>query len=119
MNQLQRSKEKSLTASIQDSNGTFTQSAQEINHIFCHFYKTFYSTTNNPNPEDIQAFLKNINLPQLTEEQSNLLDLPLTINELSSGLESMSAGKAPGSDGFPAKFFKHFWSMILQDSDID
>uniref|UniRef100_A0A8C5GMF3 Reverse transcriptase domain-containing protein n=1 Tax=Gouania willdenowi TaxID=441366 RepID=A0A8C5GMF3_GOUWI len=60
----------------------------------------------------MKTFLNNLNLPQLTIEQKTTLDSPLTLQELQNALDSMSTGKAPGPDGFPAEFLKHFWSML-------
>ncbi|KAF7643045.1 hypothetical protein LDENG_00246060, partial [Lucifuga dentata] len=59
-----------------------------------------------------QSFLDNLNLPQLSTEYSDTLDTPLTITELHKSLSKMPNGKAPGPDGFPAEFLKHFWQML-------
>ncbi len=89
-------RKKSLITTIQDLSGKCTQSPQEINHIFYTYYQNLYSAADNPIPEDIQAFLNNLYLPQLSTEHKTLLDTPLTINELQSALDSMPLGKAPG-----------------------
>uniref|UniRef100_A0A3Q1CLT5 Reverse transcriptase domain-containing protein n=1 Tax=Amphiprion ocellaris TaxID=80972 RepID=A0A3Q1CLT5_AMPOC len=111
-NQLQRNKEKSFITAIQDPSGKYTQSPQEINQTFYNYYQSLYSAAVNPNIEDIHNFLNNLNMPELTSNYRDILDAPLTMKELQCALDSMPAGKAPGPDGFPAEFLKHFWSML-------
>ena len=48
------------------------------------------------------------NATQLSENQSQELEGPLKIIELSNALKSMKNGKTPGIDGFPAEFKKVF-----------
>ena len=110
--QLQQNKEKSLITTIQDQTGSYTQSPQEINQTFYNFYKTLYSKTGNLKLEDIQTFLSDLNLPQLTTECRDILEAPLTIDELQKASDNMSAGKAPGPDGFPIEYIQHFWSIL-------
>jgi len=71
-----------------------------------------YSSDLDPNQEDITLFLNNTILPKLNMEQINTLELPITEKELHSALKSMQNNKAPGPDGFPAKFYEHFWSTL-------
>ena len=40
------------------------------------------------------------------------LDLPLSIGELHDALQHMPNNKAPGPDGFPAEFFREFWTEL-------
>lgn len=56
--------------------------------------------------------LNNINVPHLTTEQTNLLEQPLTPAEFHNALNKMENNRACGPDGFPAEFYKHFWSII-------
>uniref|UniRef100_A0A8C5HQA3 Reverse transcriptase domain-containing protein n=1 Tax=Gouania willdenowi TaxID=441366 RepID=A0A8C5HQA3_GOUWI len=111
-NQLKHSKENSFIAAISDNAGQTLNLPQDINNIFHDYYQNLYSSNLNPDPEDIKTFLNKLNLPQLTIDQKTTLDSPLTLQELQNALDSMSTGKAPGPDGFPAEFLKHFWSML-------
>lgn len=36
----------------------------------------------------------------------------MSSSELQATADSMQSGKAPGPDGFPVEFMKHFWSML-------
>ena len=56
--------------------------------------------------------ISNINLPKLQPEQAMALDSPLLIGELHEALQHMPSNKAPGPDGFPAEFYKEFWTVL-------
>ena len=58
------------------------------------------------------AYLNSNIVKQLTEEQKKALDEPISLTELQVALTGMKKGKTPGSNGFTADFFKHFWELI-------
>ena len=47
-----------------------------------------------------------------TKFESEALNRPITITELSSIVKNMKNNKTPGIDGFPADFFKVFWKDL-------
>lgn len=110
-NQIKRNQEKTMIPVIQNSAGQPKQSLQEINDIFRTFYKKLYSE-NDTNRERIPSFLNSIVIPHLTIEQKETLDSPLTSGELSTALDNIPNDEAPGPDGFPAEFYKHFWPIL-------
>lgn len=109
--QIKIQKEKSTISSIKNSAGKPTNSPDEINLIFKEFHTNLYSD-NNPQEEHITSFLASLDLPQLSTEQKNKLNTPLTNEEIQSAPNKMPNNKAPGPDGFPAEFYKHFWSIL-------
>lgn len=48
----------------------------------------------------------------MQQEQVTALDSPLTVGELHKALQGMPSNKAPGPDGFPAEFYKIFWTTL-------
>ena len=44
--------------------------------------------------------------------ESNALEGPLKLDEISLALKNMKNNKCPGIDGFPAEFFKFFWGQL-------
>ena len=60
---------------------------------------------------DINAYLSQINIPILTEEQFQTCEGPITESELLSALKSMPNNKSPGNDGL-TKFYEHFLGKI-------
>ena len=82
---------------------------KDIVNEFNKFYKNLYSK------KDVRdAAVSDLvdNLPQLTDLQANQLEGLLTLDEISDSLKNMKNGKSPGSDGFPAEFFKVFWRQL-------
>uniref|UniRef100_A0A669EVM6 Reverse transcriptase domain-containing protein n=1 Tax=Oreochromis niloticus TaxID=8128 RepID=A0A669EVM6_ORENI len=111
-NQLKINKEKTTICAVQDSSGNTVYDPKQINNIFRDFYKSLYSPQINPSKKEIDQFLDNITLPKLSDSQAIALDSPLTSGELQEALISMPNNKAPGPDGFPAEFYKEFWTIL-------
>ena len=49
---------------------------------------------------------------KLSENECNELEQPISFEELTEALSKMKKGKSPGSNGFTAAFFKHFWNSL-------
>ena len=63
------------------------------------FYHALYTSNNSPDTmNDIRSFLGSINIPKLSEEQN----------------ETLQINKAPGNDGIPIEFYKKFWPLICE-----
>lgn len=111
-NMVKQKKDTTTITVIKDSAGKPYHNPKDINTVFKNYYQDLYTSSHNPNASDIHQFLNNINLPHLTTEQTNLLEQPITPAEFHNALNKMENNRAPGPDGFPAEFYKHFWSTI-------
>ena len=49
---------------------------------------------------------------KLTPEEALNIEGPLTVTEIGDALKGMKHNKTPGIDGFPAEFYKMFWSKL-------
>ena len=76
------------------------------------FYEKLYSV--NPNIEDLNnnVYLDNIDIPKLSYSESEEIEGLITYEEASNTLKKMKNNKTPGSDGFPAEFYKCFWKKL-------
>ncbi len=54
-------------------------------------------------------------LPQLGSSGSAALDANISLEELTAAVGQMAPGRAPGLDGLPVDFFKHFWGCLAAD----
>lgn len=92
--------------------GKTLTSPEDIKNTFQTFYRELYTLDNEPNLNDINNFLRKIDLPTVTEDQIETLDKPFTVEEFHKALMLIPSNKAPGTDGFPAEFFRYFWQII-------
>ena len=85
------------------------------------FYKSLYTETGIAQDTscEMEYFLMDKDLPKITDDEKLYCDEPLTVNEFAKSLYNLSNNKSPGTDGFPAEFYKFFWpdiKDILTDS---
>ena len=91
------------------SNDSTVTNKRDIANEFSKFYKNLYTK------KDVRdAAVSDLvnDLPKLTDQEANQLEGLLTLDEISESLKNMKNGKSPGSDGFPAEFFKVFWKQL-------
>lgn len=87
-------------------------STKEINEVLQQFYKELYTSDINPTQEELTDFFSNINLPKLTPDQVEVLDNPITENEIRTAISGMKSGKSPGLDGFPVEYYKQYIDIL-------
>ena len=94
-------------------NGQEVSDMDEINGILHNFYEELYAGRENEleNPE-FQQFFDQRNIPQVTEEEIERLDGPITTQECKRALDQMANDKTPGPDGLTVEFYKTFWDDI-------
>ena len=98
-----------------NNNGEIITEANEILKEQYDFYRKLY-TSNVTDLEDSEYenifFKKDVEIPKLNTYDQQSLDQDIQEIELLGCLNTFSNGKAPGSDGFPAEFYKFFWKDI-------
>lgn len=75
-------------------------SLKKIQQCFQTYYKSLYSQPQLSKDDQIDAFLAQINLPKVTDEQNGKLIFKITKEEIQSAIRRMKGGKSPGTDGF-------------------
>ena len=91
----------------------------EINNELYKFYKNLFKENLNTSKEAISSFLKNINLPTVTNEPALECEGIISETELLKVLKSMKNDKSPGNDRITKEFYEIFWDDIknsLSDS---
>lgn len=80
-----------------------------MNTTFSNFYMymDIYSSESCAS-KNIYNFLLSLNLPKVTADQLEYLDLPITIEEIVDVIKHLPSSKAPGLDGFTAEFYETF-----------
>ena len=51
-------------------------------------------------------------IPQISTEENEILVANFSENEVHEAIMQMENNKAPGPDGFPAKFYQKLWEVI-------
>ena len=97
---------KSYISAILDENNERHINNCQINESFKRFYANLYSSEIDMERLRAGDFLDRLCIPQLSEEQSNFLDSPISILEIDKAISTLQSGKSPGEDGFPVEFFK-------------
>ena len=95
-------------------NGDTISNQSDVMKEIRSFFHNLYSDhpQNDTNDSDIESFLKNLDIPKLSDDQKHILDQPITKNELYNTLISMNRNKTPGLDGLPTEFYIVFWPDI-------
>jgi hypothetical protein len=94
---------------LKDQNGLDVTNATEILNLQQQFYEKLYSG-NTRNDSFDKMFTQD--LPKISLKSFQDLENPFTDKELSAAVKSLKGGKAPGTDGFTANFYKFFWIDI-------
>lgn len=81
---------------------------QEIHSCFEKYYKNLYARMASKGDKSPEYLLASLNLPTITEDQNKALLTNVTIGELQKAISRLKPNKSPGSDGFPAEWYKTF-----------
>ena len=95
-----RAKKNNISA-IRRSDGSLSHDMDEIKRITNYFFKNIYSCDSMVNPSHILSLVK----PVVNDKMNEDLCKHSSEQEISDALFQIGPLKAPGPDGFPARFF--------------
>ena len=107
-----RNKAKSHLRKIVKTNEQETPDPIEIIRSLKNFYSSLYRRRSNKTEDEGIAYLGNINIPKLTENERNFCDGKLTKMEIWYALNSMRNNKSPGNDGLSKEFYVCFFKKF-------
>ena len=111
-----RNYEKKTTTKLKLSDGSFTNDQSKILQEQMHFYKTLYtSTKHGPTTlnDPLRSFSENIS--PLENDDMLSCEGKVTQGECFKALNEFKNEKSPGTDGFQAEFYRHFWKELHSD----
>ena len=76
------------------------------------FYQRLY-TAEPTNLDDQKWLLQHIE-KKLTNEERQDCEGPMKTKETTKAAQELNNNKAPGPDGIPVEFYKHFWNQLMQ-----
>lgn len=85
---------------------------EEIENIFNNYYQNLYMQEGNVDVQSIKKNLYSLDLPTIGKNQNEVLTEEITVEELNKAISRLKANKTPGSDGFPAEWYKVFWEKL-------
>ena len=84
----------------------------KINKQIFSFYQSLFSCKVQFQTDIIEAYLDNIQLPKLTNEQTLSCEGIVSEDEVFKSLKSMDNNKSPGNDGLSKEFYECFWDEV-------
>lgn len=117
---LKKKKTSNYIERIRNSSGEIKYKTQDIAKTFQKFYEALYAIKASGTQEQVKhrqeaskMFLKEANLKKITEEDSNMLDAPVTLQEVKRAIQDIPNGKSPGPDGLSALYYKKLQEPLL------
>ena len=94
-------------------NGNTLKTDNEILCQMCSYYEKLYQSKSIDDLE-IDNYLSNSNIPQLSPTEKETYDFFPTIDECKEAVLNMKPNKSPGLDGLTGEFYKYFWDSISE-----
>ena len=66
-------------------------------------------------PPSLDCYPLNVIPTLITEEENRIMIAPIETEEIIKALHGMNPDKAPGPDGFSARFYTVCWDIIKKD----
>ena len=65
------------------------------------------------NLEEMHRFLEKFNLPRLNQEETEIMNNPITSTDIEAVIKNLPKNKSPGSDGFTEEFYQTFRKELM------
>lgn len=95
------------------ADGELLTDPDDVVDEFRSFFTFLYSLATNNSTEEIMSFLADIEVPTLTHSQNELLEAPITVDEITKAISLLNPSKAPGSDGLPLEFYTTYKETLI------
>ena len=65
------------------------------------------------NLKEMDRSLEKFNLPRLNQEETEIMNKPITSPEIEAVIKNLSKNKSPGPDGFTGEFYQTFREELM------
>ena len=62
----------------------------------------------------MDRFLEKFNLPRLNQEETEIMNNPITSTEIEAMIKNLPKNKSPGPDGFTGYFYQELMPILLK-----
>lgn len=83
-----------------------------IQKAFEKYYKSLYTQPDKAEAHTIEQFLNQLDLPSIGTLHNDELLKEISVEEIDKAISSLKAGKSPGADGLPAKWYKSMREQV-------
>lgn len=97
---------------LRDHTGDLIQDPDGVVDVFRAFYASLYSSKTDKSKQEITDFLSNIAFTQLTSSQIEILEAPISKDDVAEAMSHLASSKAPGSDGLPLEFYNTYSEIL-------
>lgn len=84
-----------------------------VSLVFRDFFAELYTSQSPPNGGSMDYFLEDLVFPHLTDTQVELLEAPLTTEEIADAVAGFARSESPGSDGLPIEFYSQYSEVLV------
>ncbi|KAK4380903.1 hypothetical protein Sango_3019400 [Sesamum angolense] len=96
---------------ITRATGEVLTAMQDVIEEFVSYFQTLLGGTRSQRNIDL-SFLQQDLKHRLTQVEANILDAPVTRNEIKEAIFDIEEDSAPGPDGYTSAFFKAAWPVV-------
>lgn len=96
---------------IEDKDGMAAYEEPQIADVISDYFKEIFTSSANTDFAAISSILSS----KVTDEMNAMLTAIPSDSEIKLAVMSINGGKAPGPDGFSAKFYHSYWHIIGKD----
>ena len=93
------------------SNGEIVNKTNSLLGEMVAFYTNLYKSKDISN-ENVDRYLENIDVPEIKNDDKNILNKFPSYSECSEAVFQMKNNKSPGIDGLPSEFYQCFWTEL-------
>ncbi len=76
------------------------------------FYTNLYKAETDFDEPICKQYLDKLELPRISQLDKEILEAPLSLEELYVSLKSLQKGKSPGLDGLPPELYLEIWDLV-------
>ena len=109
---IKKKREKNQINKIRNKKREVTTDNAEIERIIRDYYEQLYDNKMD-NLEEMDRFLEKFNLPRLSQEEIEIMNNPVTSNEIEAVIKNLPKNKSPGPDGFTEESYQTFSEELM------